>query len=176
MSITKVPIRKKDTMAMSQSGLDDKDSMLELTDKQTAVVNATANNPDAGPTEIAKIASKYLTDDTVSRSYVHAIKKKYSHLIEKQREILMNKRVEGEERTEGDPFERLDESLSENGNAWQTITERPYKGDAETDETSTEHTITIELTQHEVEHVLQGSIPEGFKKELLNRIVEQAFE
>ena len=148
--------------------LNDKEEVWELTDKQKAVVNALAQYPDEGPKKIAEIASKALENDTVSRSYVHPIKEKYGHIVEKQREIKENERYEGTERTEGDPFESLDETLSDDSKGWQTIQERPYDDKNES--------IELELSRTDVESLLSGDVPDDLKRELLARVVGKAFD
>ena len=148
--------------------LNDKEELWELTDKQRVVVNALAEYPDKGPKEIAEIASGNLDGDTVSRSYVHPIKSKYGNLVEKQREIKENERYEGTERAEGNPFESLDETLSDDSKGWQTIQERPY-----TDETES---IKLELSKSDVESLLSGDVPDDLKRELLARVVGKAFD
>lgn len=148
--------------------LNDKEEVWELTDKQKAVVNALAQHPDEGPKKIAEIASKALENDTVSRSYVHPIKEKYGHIVEKQREIKENERYEGTERTEGDPFESLDKSLEQPEQGWQTIQERPYDDKTES--------IELELSKSDVESLLSGDVPDDLKRELLARVVGKAFD
>lgn len=159
----------------SVNRLDDKTEMYQLTEKQKAVVNTLAEHPDKGPTEIANLASESLDDDTVSRSYVHPIKEKYGHLVEQQREIRDNTRTEGTETTEGDPFKHLDETLGDNSKPYQTIQERPYNGESES-KPEEQPTLQADLRRADVEALLSGDVPEDFRRVLLRRIVEQAFE
>ena len=164
---------------MSVAQLDDKTEMWELTDKQRVVVNALAEHPDKGPKKIAEIASEGLDNDTVSRSYVHPIKQKYGHLVEKQREIKENERYEGTERTTGDPFDKLNETLGDTSKAYQTIQERPYKGEenSEGDSTDeTQNTLQANLSRSDVESLLSGDVPEELRRMLVMQIVDRAFQ
>ena len=158
--------------------LDDKTEMYQLTEKQRAVVNALAEHPDEGPSKIAEIASEALDNDTVSRSYVHPIKQKYADLVEQQREIKDNARTEGKEETTGDPFESLEETLGDS-TEWQMLSERPHKGTNGNVSNHTESeakTLQTSLRRTDVEALLGGDVPEELRRELLVKIVAQAFE
>lgn len=173
--LTKIPYHIAPRMASAQlDQLDDKTEMYELTDKQRVVVNALAEHPDKGPTRIAEIASEALENDTVSRSYVTPIKQKYADLVEQQREIKENKRHEGTERTTGDPFDKLNETLGDTKKAWQTIQERPHKDT--TSNGQEEKTLRLDVSRRDVELLLAGDVPEELRRELVVKIVDRAFE
>ena len=166
-----------DMATKAANKLDDKTEIWELTDKQRVVVQALAKYPDKGPKEIAEIASENLDGDTVSRSYVHPIKDKYGQIVKKQREIKENERYKGTETTTGDPFENLDQTLGDNSSGWQTIQERPYKGESNAkDKTENEqNTIQADLSRADVESLLSGEVPENLRRELVIKIVDRAF-
>jgi hypothetical protein len=163
-----------DMAAKTSNRLDDKDSFVDLTPKQKVVVKALAGNPDAGAKEIAEIASANLENDTVSRSYVHPIKDKYGHIVENQRELLENKRTQGESKTTGDPLESLEERLGQD-ETWQTIKERPNKETVQTANEELESTISVELGQEAVRELLNNKVSEDTKREVIEALFRQAF-
>jgi DNA replication initiation complex subunit (GINS family) len=129
------------------------------------VVDAAANNPDAGHKELARIASDELEGDSVSRSYVPAILEQQGHIIRERREIADNRRFEGEERTEGDPFDGLEADDSP-----QHITERPHK------DTGESPGVTVEFRQADVQQALTDpETPTWLKEAVTDALVKQAF-
>ena len=148
-----------------------RDDYHELTPKMQAVVDAVAANPDAKTTELARIASDKLDDDSVSRSYVPEVIKKQGHLIDERRDQLLNQRFEGTERTTGDPFE----SLRDNEPGVQHIQDRPVQGGGDSSD-GNENALTVELSRRDVEALLSGDVPEELKRDLLARVVTQAFD
>ena len=116
-----------------------RDEYHDLTPKMQAVVDAVALHPEERHTDIAEMASERLPgDEGVSRSYIPEIIKKQGDIIEQRRETLENQRFEGEETTEGDPFEALDAALGDDTVGYQRIQDRPVKdGAASNGETDT---------------------------------------
>jgi len=97
-----------------------------LTDKQRAVVDAHAQNPDATNREKARIAGEEILeqDEPVNESYCSEIlNKKYERLVQYREEIEQNERPEGSMQTTGDPFEGLEQQAE----GYQTIQERSTK-------------------------------------------------
>lgn len=157
----------------------------DLTPKMRAVVDAVAEHPDAGHREIAERASEKLEDDTVSRSYVPAVIEQQSHIIDERREIVANERFEGEERTEGDPFEGLlDDPDTDTGAGFQTIQERPVtdvgvetETETNVDATDRPATIAVELSQTELEDVLSNpDTPAWLRERVTQEVVNRAFD
>lgn len=147
--------------------LDHKDHIEELTDKQRAVVEVKAANPSLGPKALAEQASDELHGgESVSRSYVGPILNNYQHLIDKRREQLDNERYQGSEQTVGDPFE---DTLEQDGNGWQGIKERPTKETAD-------NFVSVRVWQDDLESLLQGSVPDEFRDELLRELTAKAFD
>lgn len=168
------------TQASPGEKLKDRGSYHEMRPKQKAIIRAYAENPDKGAKALSEIASGFLDgDDTVSRSYVHTILDRYPHIAEQQLEIQENKRQEGTERTTGDPFDNLEETLGDTSKAYQTIQERPYKGESNNKGDSTENeenTLQANLSRSDVESLLSGEVPEELRRELVIQIVDRAFQ
>lgn len=112
-----------------------------LTEKQRAVIDAHAQNPDATNREKSRIAGEEILGESepVNESYTSEIlNKKYPKLAQYREEIEQNERVEGQQQTIGDPFEALQQQQQESG--FQSIQERPVKEivQSETVESETE--------------------------------------
>jgi len=107
---------------------DELDSQYDnLTEKQRAVVDAHAQNPDATNREKARIAGEEILKqgEPVNESYCSEIlNKKYERLAQYREEIEQNERPTGSMQTTGDPFEGLE---SDSSQGFQTIQERPTK-------------------------------------------------
>jgi len=105
---------------------DELDSQYDnLTEKQRAVIDAHAQNPDATNREKARIAGEEILNqgEPVNESYCSEIlNKKYERLAQYREEIEQNERNIGSMQTTGDPFKSLDQS-----EGYQTIQERPTK-------------------------------------------------
>lgn len=154
-----------DNSDMSTTGLDDKNDFHELTPKQQSIVDVKAKHPEYGPKETAEKATQQLEgDESVSRSYVSPILKKYGHIIQDRREQLDNKRYEGDNKTVGDPFQdKLNDSQG-----WQGIKDRPNNS-------TNDNFITVRVWQDDLEQLLQGEVSNEFQKELLNELTQKAF-
>jgi hypothetical protein len=148
------------------SALDEKDSYEELTDKQQRVVDELVETPTAQNQDVADRAD-------VSRSTVYNVKEKYGDIVESQ--LNQVGRYDGDETTEGDPFEgQLDQQQE-----WQTIKERPV-GVERIKESETEaeerDVITVRLHRQDIERILlDGGVSDEFRRELVNRILESTF-
>lgn len=105
---------------------DELDSQYDnLTEKQRAVIDAHAQNPNATNREKARIAGEEILNqgEPVNESYCSEIlNKKYEGLAQYREEIEQNERPQGSMQTTGDPFKSLDQS-----EGYQTIQERPTK-------------------------------------------------
>lgn len=98
----------------------------DLTEKQRAVIDAHAQNPDATNREKARIAGEEILgqDSGVNESYSsEIINSKYPELAEYRVEIEQNERRVGQEETIGNPFE----SIEQGQRGFQTIKDRPVK-------------------------------------------------
>jgi len=99
----------------------------DLTEKQRAVIDAHAKNPDATNREKARIAGEDILgqDSRVNESYCSEIlNDKNPDLAEYRAELEQNERPTGQEQIIGDPFEQLQDQDDE---SWQSIQERPTK-------------------------------------------------
>lgn len=175
---------------MAMAKLRDKDQYHQLTPKQKAIIDAKAENPDAGPTELAEIATEKMEDGSVSRSYIHPILTEYSDIAEKQIEIKANKRENGTEKTVGDPFEKLDSQLNNStSGSWQMLSERPKQdtldvddstedsqAEASEDTQSRQSELSVDLTPADLVALLSGEVPPELRQELLRDLVSRAFE
>jgi len=110
-----------------------------LTEKQKAVIDAHAKNPDATNREKARIAGVEILgeDEPINESYTSEIlNKDHAELAKYREEIEQNERVEGQQQTIGDPFKSLQQQQQDQGQGFQSIQERPVKQTTpESDET-----------------------------------------
>lgn len=139
--------------------LNSKGDYHDLTDKMRAIVDAIAEEPDAGDTRVSEIATEKLPSDVgVSRAYVPRVRESHGSIIDSRIETQANTReFRGTSETTGDPFadtgltaspdqETLEgssessaeedtssgtnstaqlDSLEEDSDGWQMISERP---------------------------------------------------
>lgn len=95
----------------------------DLTEKQQAVIDAHAENPNETNRRKAEIAGEKI-NDSVNESYCsQVLNSKYPELATYREEIVQNERSEGEMTTEGDPFSAIP---NESG-GFQSIQDRPTK-------------------------------------------------
>lgn len=86
---------------MSQKATEElveKENYHELTEKQKAIIDAYAENPDGTHTEIFESANENLsgTDDTVSRAYVPVVLDRYAEIAFEQKHKNQNGREKNE--------------------------------------------------------------------------------
>lgn len=102
-----------------------------LTEKQRAVIDAHAQQPEATNREKARIAGEEILEDEepVNESYCsEIINKKFPDLAEYRAELEQNERPQGAVSTTGDPFGQFgvqDSNSSSTG--FQSIQDRPVK-------------------------------------------------
>jgi len=111
--------------------------------------------------------------ETSARSTVYNVKEKYGEIVESQ--LNQVGRYDGDETTEGDPFEgQLDQQQE-----WQTIKERPVgvERDKENETEAEERdVITVRLHRQDIERILlDGGVSDEFRRELVNRVLESTF-
>jgi len=121
-----------------------------LTEKQRAVIDAHAQNPDETNREKARIAGEdILGTEPVNESYCsEIINSKYPELAKYREEIEQNERPEGKQKTIGDPFA----NLQDEDQSYQTITDRPVK---ETEASNSEQEPQEHVTMQEPQQVRQ---------------------
>jgi hypothetical protein len=127
-----------------------------LTEKQKAVIDAYAKNPNETNREIARIAGEeILADDgPVNESYCSEIlNRDHPQLAEYRAEIEQNEREAGSMQTAGDPFEALQNDQQD---TFQTIQDRPVK-QTESEEESPQ----VAETTHTVSPIQVASAPDG---------------
>lgn len=109
----------------SDQHLKSKSDYHDLTDKMRAIVDAIAEEPDAGDTRVAEIATEKLpTDMKVSRAYVPQVRESQDSIIDSRIETQANKRdFEGTSKTTGDPFSETSLSASPDQEDLQASTE-----------------------------------------------------
>lgn len=165
--------------------ISDKDHYHQLTDRQKAVVDALAAEPDAIQEEIAERATEDLDEgESVNRSYVSVIKNKYPHIIKQQQEQFDNERYTGEETTEGNPLESMDEQLGSEERGVSTFGERnvtstqgestqePTRDTTESAEENAE--ISVTLTRDEAIELATSGCSESFQNRLATMLVENS--
>jgi len=105
-----------------------------LTEKQQAVIDAHAENPNETNRRKAEIAGEKI-GDSVNESYCsQVLNSKYPELATYREEIVQNERSEGEMTTEGDPFSAIPDESS----GFQSIQDRPVKATQESAESTQE--------------------------------------
>jgi hypothetical protein len=127
---------------------DDLDEQYQnLTDKQRAVIDAHAENPDETNRKKTELAEDKL-GDSINESYAsQVINKKYPKLAKYREDIEQNQRQEGSMTTEGDPFSG---ELSED-KGFQTFDERPVKETQSQDQEPTQETPQPAVAQQPVQ-------------------------
>jgi hypothetical protein len=164
-----------------------------LTDKQRAVIDAHAQNPDETNREKARIAGEEILgmDGPVNESYSSDIlNNKYPDLADYRAEIEQNERFSGQEQTKGDPLEALNPDNNDN-KGFQGIQDRPVKGSSKDDEPEVQQTvqrkspiqvfdtgesIAVEFSYRYVEELLrdQGTqLPDDLHQQLVNVIFQR---
>lgn len=94
-----------------------------LTEKQKAVIDAHAENPDETNRRKAELAGEKI-DGSVNESYCsQVLKQKYPEVATYREEIVQNDRTQGEMKTEGDPFS----AIPDDSGGFQSIQDRPVK-------------------------------------------------
>ena len=151
-----------------------------LTEKQRAVIDAHAQNPDETNREKARIAGEEMLgqDGPINESYASEIlNKDYGELAKYREEIEQNERPEGTQQTVGDPFEELQQQQSE---GYQAIQERPVKSVQTEEEESAE---TAQQPQVQPVQRVQNATPiqvgdtgDGIVIKLSYRYVEDLIE
>jgi len=107
-----------------------------LTEKQQAVIDAHAENPNETNRRKAEIAGEKI-GDSVNESYCsQVLNSKYPELATYREEIVQNERSEGEMTTEGDPFS----AIPDESGGFQSIQDRPVKATQESAESSPDTT------------------------------------
>lgn len=102
-----------------------------LTEKQQAIIDAHAENPDATNRDKARAAAEKL-GDKVNESYCSSVlNKDYAEIAEWQRRVVQGEDVERTVTAQADPFTNIPEERS-----WQSIADRPVtESDAEATQT-----------------------------------------
>jgi hypothetical protein len=186
------------SMMQAQPNEDLEQEYNNLTEKQRAIIDAHAENPDATNREKAQKAAETLGED-INESYCsQVINNRYPELAHYRADIVQNQRSEGEQRTTGDPYPDLDADRS-----WQTITEcerqassdaaaSDGKQDSVDDETAMRRasaraapvrvdtdadTVTIELNRQYVQALLQArALPPELHDRVLDAVFDEAFD
>ena len=166
-----------------------------LTEKQRAVIDAHAKNPDETNREKARIAGEEILgqDGPVNESYCsEIINKKYADLAEYRAEIEQNERPQGSVETTGDPFSDLPDNDEPDV---QTIQDRPVK-DAGPEQEPMEATaqtiqsnpiqvldtgdgIAIKLDYRYVQTLLESQetmLPDDLHQQLVDVVLQRAFQ
>jgi len=177
-----------------------------LTEKQRAVIDAHAKNPDATNREKARIAGVEILgqEDPVNESYASEIlNKKFADLAEYRAEIKQNERPQGSMQTTGDPFSNIPDKEP----GVQTIQDRPVKdagpadGESQTVDQGQAHPkpttqstrvqsnpiqvldtgdgIAIKLDYRYVQSLLESQdamLPDDLHQQLVDVVVQRAFQ
>jgi len=164
-----------------------------LTDKQRAVIDAHAQNPEETNREKARIAGEEIlgNDGPVNESYSSDIlNNKYPDLADYRAEIEQNERPKGNEQTTGNPLDALKPDNNDN-QGFQSIQDRPVKGSTDDEPQVQQQTVQrkspiqvfdtgesigVELSYRYVEELLrdQGTqLPEDLHQQLVNVIFQR---
>jgi len=165
-----------------------------LTDKQRAVIDAHAQNPDETNREKARIAGEEILeqDGPINESYCSEIlNKKFAELAEYRAEIEQNERPTGNIETTGDPFQNLPDNDEPDV---QTIQERPVKDAGQEQETvetastiqsnpiqvmDTGDGIAIKLDYRYVQTLLESQetmLPDDLHQQVVDVVLQRAFQ
>lgn len=167
----------------------------QLTDKQKAVIDAHAQNPEATNREKARIAGEeILGNGPVNESYSSDIlNNKYPDLADYRAEIEQNERPKGTEKTTGNPLDALKPDQDDN-KGFQSIQDRPVKGSTDDEPQVQQQTvqrkspiqvfdtgesIAVEFSYRYVEELLrdqQTQLPDDLHQQLVNVIFQRVNE
>jgi len=162
-----------------------------LTEKQRAVIDAHAKNPDVTNRETARIAGEEILgqDSPVNESYCSEIlNKKFTDLAQYRVEIEQNERPTGDMQTTGDPFQNIPDNKEPDV---QTIQERPVTdaGPDNTAETAIRSNspiqvmdagdgVLLKLNYRYVQELLESTesqLPDELHEQLVDIVVQKAF-
>lgn len=136
-------------MSKATEQLAEKQNYYELSDKQKAVIDAFAENPDSTHRELFERANELLDGqgDSISRAYIPVIMEKYRHIANQQKDIKLNKRDEGDLEFENviiDPGKEIE--------------------------------VNTNLNRQDVESIMNLRFTKSLRAKLLDSVLDQAFE